>query len=209
MKSPRVLIALSLLLLDLGWLIWNHVHTFSPTLETESAFFKNYTPTNALNRFNDGQASYTSGRGGVAGYDSVTHTADFHGDFALCSENFMPLMDALKDDVAAQLLRNDAQIVSRIGEASAGFHFDYKLGKIVGSVTISPLELPPHVSGTFSRSMPHPKCMVEVRTSIAVTEKWFPKDPGLIQVSANNSIRPHPQFPSSITLTVFSNLRRD
>src|SRR5215472_9367222 len=101
MKSPRVLIALSVLLLTVGWLIWGRVHTFSP-FETESAFLKNYTPTNVLNRFNEGKASYASGRGAGSGQDSVTLTADFGGDFALCSENFMPLMDALRDDVATQ-----------------------------------------------------------------------------------------------------------
>ncbi len=63
MKSPRVLIALSVLLLAVGWVIWDRVHTFSPTAETtfsatpetESAFLKNYTPTNVMNRFNEGQ----------------------------------------------------------------------------------------------------------------------------------------------------------
>ena len=192
MKSPRVLIALSVLLLTVGWLIWDRVHTpLSLSPETESAFLKNYTPTNILNRFNEGQASYSGGRGAAAGHDSVTHTARFDGNFALCSEKFMPLMDALSDDVAAQLVGNGARILSQIGEAPAGFHFDYKLGKTVGSVTISPLELPPHVSGTstLSRSMPHPNCMVEVHTSIEVAEKWFPKDPGFIQVSVNNSIQ--------------------
>lgn len=199
MKSPRVLAALSVLLLAVGVLIWDRVHTFihqatdliSPTPETESEFLKNYTPTNVLNRFNDGQASYSNGRTAGAGYESVTHTANFEGYFALCSEKFMPLMDALRDDVAAQLVGNGARILSQIGEAPAGFHFDYKLGKTVGSVTISPLELPPHVSGTgtLSRSMPHPNCMVDVRTRIDVAEKWFPKEPGLTQVSVNNSIQ--------------------
>ena len=196
MKSPRVLIALSVLLVTVGWLIWDRVHMFSSTRlsltpETESAFLKNYTPINVLNRFNDGQASYSGGRGAAAGHDSVTHTATFDGGFALCSEKFMPLMDALSDDVAAQLVGNGARILSQIGEPPAGFHFDYKLGKTVGSVTISPLGLPPHVSrtpSTLSRSMPQPNCMVEVHTSIEVAEKWFPKDPGLIQVSVNSSI---------------------
>jgi hypothetical protein len=63
MKSPRVLIALSVLLLTVGWVIWDRVHTFSPTAETtfsatpetESAFLKNYTPTNVMNRLNEGQ----------------------------------------------------------------------------------------------------------------------------------------------------------
>ena len=52
MKSPRVLIALSVLLLTVGVvavpLIWDRVHMFYPTPETESAFLKNYTPTNVL-----------------------------------------------------------------------------------------------------------------------------------------------------------------
>src|SRR5215831_4551340 len=124
MKSPRVLIALSLLLLDAGWFIWDRVHTFSPTPEIESTFLKNYTPTNVLNRFNDLQASYGIGRGSGTGRDSVTQTADFRGDFALCSEKFVPLMYALSDDVVAQLVRNGARILSQIGDARAGFHFD-------------------------------------------------------------------------------------
>jgi len=191
MKSPRVLIALSLLPLTVGWLIWDRVHTFSPTPlsltpETECAFLKNYTPTNVLNRFNEGQVSYSGGRGAAAGHDSVTHTATFHGDFALCSEKFMPLMDALSHDVAAQLVGNGARILSQVGEAPAGFHFDYKLGQTVGSVTIAPLELTPVEPARFlGHSMPVPNCMVGVHTRIDVAEKWFPKDEGLIQVSVS------------------------
>jgi hypothetical protein len=189
MKSPRVLITLSVLLLTVGVvavpLIWDRVHTFYPTLETESAFLKNYSPTNVLNRFNDGQASSSSGRSAGAGYESVAHTANFEGYFALCSEKFMPLMDALRDDVAAQLVGNGARILSQIGVAQAGFHFEYKLGKTVGSVTISPLQLTPDLS----RRNPLPNCMVDVQTRIDVAEKWSPKEPGLIQVSVNNSIQ--------------------
>ena len=180
MKSPRVLIALCVFLLSVGWLIWNRVHkssptpetTISPTPETESAFLKNYTPTNVLNRFNDGQASYGSGRGAGAGHDSVTHAADFRGDFALCSEQFVPLMDALSDDVAAQLVGKGARILNQIGDARAGFHFDYKLGKTVGSVTISRLELTPlDPTRVLGNSKPVPNCMVGVHTSIQVAEK--------------------------------------
>ena len=180
MKSPRVLITLSVLLLTVGVvavpLIWDRVHTFYPTPETESAFLKNYSPTNVLNRFNDGQASSSSGRSAGAGYESVAHTANFEGYLALCSEKFMPLMDALRDDVAAQLVGNGARVLSQIGVAQAGFHFDYKLGKTVGSVTISPLELTP----LLTQTIPRPNCMVGVHTRIDVAEKWSPKEPGLV-----------------------------
>lgn len=194
MKSRRPLIALSVLLLTVGVvvlpLVWDRVHTLHPSPlalapETESAFLKNYTPSNILNRFNSGQASYSVGRTAGAGKQSVTHSATFDGYFALCSEKFMPLMDALRDDMATQLVGNGARILSQVGEAPAGFHFDYKLGKTVGSVTISPLELPPHVS----RKLPPPNCMVDIHTSIDVAEKWLPKEPGLIQVSVNDSIQ--------------------
>lgn len=201
MKSPWVLIALSLLLLAVGWSVWDRGHTFSPSetwdrartfspAETESTFLKNYTPTNVLNRFNEGKASYGSGSGAAFGHDSVTHKVHFDGDFALCSEKFMPLMDALSDDVTTRLVGNGARILSQIGDARAGFYFDYKLGKTVGSVTIAPLELTPvNPTGFLGHSMPVPNCMVGVHTSIKVAEQWFAKDPGLTQVSVNNSIQ--------------------
>ena len=201
MKSPRVLIALSFLLLAVGWSIWNRGHTFSPTetwgrvrifspTERETAFLKNYTPTNVLNRFNDGQASYSNGTGTAFGHDSVTYKANFDGDFALCSEKFMPLMDALSDDVSARLAGNGARILSQIGDGRAGFHFDYKLGKTVGSVTIAPLELTAvDPTGFLGHSVPVPNCMVGVHTRIDVAEEWFAKEPGLTQVSVTNSIQ--------------------
>ena len=75
MKSPRVMIALSLLLLTVGWLTWNRVYPFaptpettiSPTPETESAFLKNYTPANVMSRFNEGRGVTGSGGGAAAG----------------------------------------------------------------------------------------------------------------------------------------------
>lgn len=189
MKSPRALIALSLLLLAVDWSVSDRGHTFFP-IETKSAFFKSYTPTNVLTRFNEGKASYGSGSGSAFGHDSVTHKADFDGDFALCSEKFMPLMDALSDDVAARLVGNGARILSQIGDARAGFQFDYKLGKTLGSVSIAPLKLTPvDPTGFLGHSMPVPNCMVGVHTSIKVAEQWFAKDPGLTQVSLNNSIQ--------------------
>jgi hypothetical protein len=191
MKSFRVSIALYLLLLTIlllaaGCRTREIAQMYPATPETQSAFLKNYTPVNVLNRFNNGQAFYSNGGGDTAGYESVKHTADFEGDFALCSEKFMPLMDALSDDVAAQLVANGAHIISQIGVAQAGFHFDYKLGKTSGSVTIAPLQLTPDL---VSQKNPRPKCMVDVQTRIDVAEKWFPKGPGLTQVSVNNSIR--------------------
>jgi len=71
-------------------------------------------------------------------------------------------MDALRDGVAAQLVGNRPHILSQIGEARTGFHFDYKLGKTVGSVTIAPLELTP----MLSRIEPLPNAVVESALSV-------------------------------------------
>ncbi len=185
MKSPRVLIAIALLLLAVGWTIWDRFSMISPTPETESAFLKNYDPTDVMKRFNDGRGVSGSDRGSAAGRNSVTHTAGFRGDFSLCSDKFVSLMDALRDDVSAQLAGNGAQILSQIGEARAGFRFDYKLGKTVGSVSIPPLELTPGFEDTRAGIRPHANCTVDVHTSIDVAEKWFPKEPGLMRVSVN------------------------
>jgi hypothetical protein len=177
MKFPRVLITLFVLLLTVVVvpLVWNRIHTVYPTPETESTFLKNYTPTNVLEEFNDeGGSSYLRGRSAGAGHDSVTHGATFDGYVALRAERWMPLMNALRDDVAAQLVGNGARILSQGGDARAGFHFDYKLGKTVGSVTISPLAL----TSLIHRKMPLPDGMADTHTSIGVAEKWFPKGPG-------------------------------
>ena len=186
MKS-RALIALSVLVLTVGVVvhIWDRVHTVYPTPETESAFLKNYTPANVLNRFKDERESlsFESGRTAAAGHDSVTHTATFEGYFALRSEEWMLLMDTLRDDVAAQLVGSGARILDQGGDGRAGFHFDYKLGKTVGSVTISSLEL----TSPADRRIPLPNGAVNAHASIEVAEKWFPKEPGIIQVSVNDS----------------------
>ena len=131
MKSSRVLIALSVLLLSVGVLavrlIWDRVHTFYPTPETESTFLKNYTPTNVLNEFKEEEgASFGDSRAAGAGQEYVTHAATFEGYFALRSEKWMPLMNALRDDAAVQLVGNGARILSQGGDARAGFHFDYQ-----------------------------------------------------------------------------------
>ncbi len=186
MKSPRVLTAISLLVFAVGLNVWDRVHTVSPSPETESAFLKNYDPTDVMKRFNDGRGSSGASKSAAAGHDFVTYTAEFRGDFPLCSEKALPLINTLRDDVAAQLGANGAHILSQIGEAQVGFHFDYKLGNALGSVSIAPLELTPGFEDTRGRSVAQPNCTMGVHTSIDIAEKWFPKEPGLMQASVND-----------------------
>ena len=101
------------------------------------------------------------------------------------SQKWMPLMNALRDDAAVQLVGNGAQILSQSGDSRDGFHFDYKLGNSFGSLKISPLAIsspPPH------QGAPLPEGTVDVTAHIELTEKWFPKEPGTIRIAITTSI---------------------
>jgi len=189
MKSHRMLVGLSVLLLTICGVavqvIWDHVHTLYPTPETESAFLKNYTPKRVIEQFeSDLTSSYGQHSGGEAGRKFVTHRAGFEWYFAMPSEKWMPLMNALRDDVSAQLVGNGAQILSQSGDPRNGFHFEYKLGKSVGTLTISPLAITSPL--LVRRGSPLPEGTEEVTASIEQTETWFPKEPGTITVSINS-----------------------
>jgi hypothetical protein len=84
-------------------------------------------------------------------------------------------MTALSDDVSAQLLLNGAQILNRSGDPQSGFHFDYKLGKSIGSLTISPLAITS--PSLIHRGIPLPEGTVDVTARIQLQEMWFPKEP--------------------------------
>jgi hypothetical protein len=180
---------LSVLLLMVGaiafWVVWDSSHLLYPTPETESTFLKNYTPQGVIQRFQCNESSSHGNRSsGGAGEDFVTHEASFESFIATRSDKLLLLMAALNDDLTAQLSLNGAQILSRSGDARTGFHYDYRLGKSTGSVTISPVSF----NSGIHRAMPLPKCMVDVATKVELTEKWYPKEQTALQASLNNSM---------------------
>ena len=91
-------------------------------------------------------------------------------------------MNALRDDVSTQLVNNGAQILSQSGDARDGFHFEYKLGKSIGGLTISPLS----TNSIVHRATPLGRGLLDVTVHIEQTEKWFPKAPGTIEVRIND-----------------------
>lgn len=189
MQSHRFLTGRSALLLYLCglaaiWAVWNQLHTLDPTPETESAFLKNYTPQRVIEGFQCDLLSSNSGSTHAAGREFVTHTAGFEYFFAIRSQNWTPLMNALRDDVEAQLVGNGAQILSQSGDPRDGFHFDYKLGKSLGSLKISPLAIS---SPNPHRGAPLPEGTVDVTARIELAEKWFPKEPGTIRIAVTTS----------------------
>ena len=183
----RVCLSVLLLMVSAGafWIMWDRSHLLYATPETESAFLKNYTPQHVIERFQCNESSsHAAGTGSGAGKDFVTHQASFSWFFAMRSDKLLPLITALNDDLAAQLSLNGAQILSRSGDARTGFHYDYSLGKSLGSVTISPVSL----DSGIQRAMPLPKRMVDVATKVELAEKWYPKQQTAMQASLNNSI---------------------
>jgi hypothetical protein len=176
MKSHPILVGLSVLLLAVCVAvapgICDHLHTLYPTPETESSFLKNYTPKTAIERFDaEKGSSYGQHSGGGACRKFVTHTGGFDWYFAVRSEKWMPLMNALRDDASAQLFANGAVILSQTGNAHDGFHFEYELGKSIGTLTISPLTQ----TSVIHRATPLCKGLVDVTAHIEQTERWFPK----------------------------------
>jgi hypothetical protein len=91
-------------------------------------------------------------------------------------------MNALSDDVLAQLAQNHAQILNQSGDPRAGFHFEYKLGKSIGTLTISPLSINSHIW----RATPLRPGLLDVTVRIEQTERWFPKEPGTITLRVND-----------------------
>jgi hypothetical protein len=156
---------------------WQQSRVFYATPETESVFLKNYTPEHIIECFRE-RESFSQARnfGSAAGYTFVGHQAGFQFFVVLRPEKWMPLMNALRDDVLQQLANNGAEVLSQNGNPHDGFHFDYRLNKSIGSLTILPLGTTP--PSQIHRNTPLPQGMGDVTVKIEQTEKWFPKGAG-------------------------------
>lgn len=167
--------------------VWHQHLIFYPTPETESAFLKSYTPQHVIDSFIENEG-HSQGRGmsAGAGRDSVSHDGDFEFYVVLRRERWLPLMNALRDDVLQQLANSEAEVLSRGGNPHDGFRFDYRISKNSGSVMISPLSVtPPSLIG---RKISLPEDMQDVTVRIEQTEKRFPKGAGTIQNSLTTSV---------------------
>jgi hypothetical protein len=154
----------------------------SITPETESAFLKSYTPEKVIKPFTENfPYSHSHFMGAKAGRDYVSHQGEFQSQVVLRPENRVPLMNALRDDVSQQLANSGAEVLSQSFDPRDGFHFDYKIGRSNGSLTISPLKLGQR------RALPEGKEDVTVR--IEQAERWFPKATGMIRISATNFVQ--------------------
>lgn len=152
--------------------IFDHAFTYYPTPETESAFLKSYTPKLVIDQFREEKGSSSSGHMSAgAGRKFVTHEEGFEFHIVMRRENWLPLMNALQQDVLEQLGANNAEVVSQSGDWQDGFHFEYRVDHAAGSLTIAPIA----PNSRIWRNKPLPEGMEGVTVKIEQTEKWFPK----------------------------------
>jgi hypothetical protein len=156
-------------------------YRYAPGVEHESAFLRNYSPKPVIESFasNEVPLGMGDGIGSGAGWKSVTNKRTIDPMFAIRADRRTPLMTALGEDVAAQLIGNGSTIISRNGDPARGFQFSYKDGTSVGSVTLLPLT---DRAGS-SLHIPSEDGVKEVRASIAITEKWFARESDAAQAS--------------------------
>ena len=191
MKSHRLAIGLLVPLFLASTVVavalWNHFRLLYPTPETESLFLKNYTPEPIIDRFRENEGfSHARHNSGGAGRTFVDHQAGFEFYVVLRREKWMPLMNALREDVLQQLANKGAEVLSQSGNPREGFHFDYRANKSIGSLTILPLAITPPLQ--IRRNMPLPQGMEDVTVKIEQTEKWFPKGAGTIHISLKSLV---------------------
>jgi hypothetical protein len=122
-----------------------------------------------------------------SGRKFVTSVRTIEPHLAIQPEKVVPLMNALSDDMSVQLAHNGAQVINQSGDASAGFHFTYRLGKTLGSATISPLIVKNWKYHTLQDGArvpvtPHDGSQ-EMAANIVISERWFPRESTVLQAS--------------------------
>ena len=151
-----------------------------PSPNSVSAFLKNYNPQRVTAKFqSDESSAMRADEGASAGPRFITNKWDFNPIFSMQFEKRIPLMNALGNDIYAQLLHCGAVVISRRGAPDEGFYFEYRLGKSVGAITVFP------VSSDFRirRNMPLPDGISDMSVRIEVTERWFPYGAEAIQAN--------------------------
>lgn len=118
-------------------------HTHQPLPmgpDTESEFFKGYNPQPLIERFACGNivASSSGGNGNSAGVGFVSHQRGITAYIEIDEQHWVPLMQALAEDVDKQLLLGGSEGSGANGKGLAS-RFYYQDGRSLGSVSIPPL----------------------------------------------------------------------
>jgi hypothetical protein len=158
------------------WIVAGAVENFlllSPTPETESTFFRSFTPDNVVQRFvcEPGWSSNLQSNGAGIGY--TTNEKRFDQYFAIHASDWVPMMRSLQEVISSQLLLGSGRTLSQSGDFSEGFRVRYKSGNSLGVIGVDPLKtLDPDTLG------PQGICKggIAVRLKVSVEEKWYKKE---------------------------------
>jgi hypothetical protein len=161
---------------------------YYPTEETKSDFIRKYTPEHMqevmkpfLSRSEEVQSSYGAG----AGKDFVTNDRTIEPYVAVQPEMMTQLMGALRDDLSAQLTHDGAKRISETGAYPDRIRITYRLGQNIGSAVLSSWvtnSRASHYDRTGAMVEP-PEGTEYMIASIAISEKWFPKQEKALQAS--------------------------
>jgi len=140
-----------------------------PTLDTKSAFLRDYNPQAAVAAFQaDGSSGWGSSIGSSPGEGCVNSRSDFKGSFTIPAQASESLIINVKNDVLAHLHGDGATISRRSGDPTHGYHLDYSLGNRSGWVAIPPLKAARWVGYV-------PEGAVPVALDLTISETYCPK----------------------------------
>jgi hypothetical protein len=142
------------------------------TAETESAFFTNFTPADAVKRLSCQSGNGLSGSSAGAAIGHATHEKDFDQYFGIEPSDWVLVMKSLQDDISSRLLLSHAQILDETGDPVEGFRVRYRSGKSQGVISVEPLQIVDagtHVLAAGGAC----KGGVAVRLRLSVKENWY------------------------------------
>jgi hypothetical protein len=182
-RRPAVVVLECLLLLVVAvvasdWIARRFVYRYTPGLEHESLFLRNYSPRPVIESFNVQRSiEIADGIGSSAGRKIVTNVRTISPAFAIQADCRPSLMTALSENLAAQLVRNGGNIVASGGDPQGEFRLSYRDGTSAGSVMVYPF------TDWLSQSGPMTAGTQEIRAHIVISEKWFPREIDAIRAS--------------------------
>ena len=165
------------------WLVDGVFLTY-PTPETQSQFFKSYSPEETMKPFiipGHLQPRFES-TDSRAGRGIATHRKNVEAIFAVRADDRGDLVSAVFEDLLSRLKNTNARIVRLGGDASSGFDVEYASGKTRSRVMIEPPKIieaervvghPVSHSGRLVQPPPLKEGELPVSVRVTIEEKWY------------------------------------
>jgi hypothetical protein len=168
-------LALGFSLLGLSWVSlvclggWVNAHRIVAGPENESRFFRGYSPTSVVTKFQYDEGSHSSeGKGFGSGIRSIRHNAEFVPRFIMWANRKQELLNALREDVLIRLRTTGTNVVSAHDETDGGFTYNYASGDSIGSISV---KAPVHDPGVHRQYQLEPG-LDDISVDITLQETW-------------------------------------